>query len=534
MTDLLTSAQMRAVEAAAIATGQTTGLELMERAGRAVVDAVFEEWPGFAENPRSAVVLCGPGNNGGDGYVIARLLLGLGWDVRVFHYGDLDKLPPDARANYERVGVPVAPLSDYDRSSGWHCDVLIDALFGIGLKRGLPELGELMGNTSDMVDCFEIEPGHIIGRPAIVAVDIPSGICADSGRVFPHGDEVDRFAIKAHLTVTFHRAKLGHFLGDAPQNVGKLVIKDIGILEALTNQTNGRREANINNAQRIGPPHVSNLGKETSDHKFNHGHAVVLSGGLGHGGAARLAARGALRIGAGLVTVACPAAALIEHASHLTSVMLRPFKDGAGLAEVLSDQRINAICVGPGMGSRAQTCDLVETVLLARRATVVDADGLSAFADDPQRLFDLLHERCVITPHGGEFARLFPEIAAEFSAVPKIGPAYSKVDAARAAAKIAGCIVVFKGADTVIAAPDGRCAVHSAHYDQAAPWLATAGSGDVLAGFITGLLARGNPPMKAAEMAAWLHGACARKFGPGLIAEDLPEQLPAVLRELGV
>ena len=200
----------------------------------------------------------------------------------------------------------------------------------------------------------------------------------------------------------------------------------------------------------------------------------------------------------------------------------------------LKDKRLNALCLGPGLGVRARTLELVAAALGAKLGTVLDADALTSFAEDPPKLFALLHENCVLTPHLGEFARLFPDLAAKLSEAPTKGPAYSKVDAAREAAARAGCVVLLKGPDTVIADPQGRAAINSAHYDRAAPWLATAGSGDVLAGMITGLLARGLAPMAAAETAAWLHVEAARKFGPGLIAEDLPEMLPAVFRDLGL
>ncbi|CAM5486709.1 NAD(P)H-hydrate dehydratase [Frigidibacter albus] len=280
----------------------------------------------------------------------------------------------------------------------------------------------------------------------------------------------------------------------------------------------------------IGPP--AGLAKR-SGHKYRHGHALILSGGVGRGGAARLAARGALRIGAGLVTVACPASALIENAARLDAIMLRPLRgetEAEALEALLEDSRINALCLGPGLGvERAR--ELVPVALRARRATLLDADALTALAGDPE-LFALLHASCVLTPHAGEFARLFPDIAERLAAPATTGPAYSKVDATREAAARAGCTVLLKGPDTVIAAPSGRAAISAAVYDRAAPWLATAGAGDVLAGFITGLLARGLEPFSAASAAAWLHVEAARSFGPGLIAEDLPEQLTAVLRSL--
>ena len=273
-------------------------------------------------------------------------------------------------------------------------------------------------------------------------------------------------------------------------------------------------------------PDVQGLRKLAAGHKYAHGHALILAGPSGHGGAARLAARGALWIGAGLVTVACPESAVPENAARLDAVMLQAVDTAKQLSAVLADQRINAIGIGPGLGiKRAQM--LVQAVLDALRPTVLDADALTVLSQDPA-LIGKLHQTCVLTPHGGEFARFFPDIAASLRG------GLSKADATRAAAARAGCTVLFKGADTVIANAAGECSVLSARGDRAAPWLATAGSGDVLTGFIAGLLARGFAPMQAAETAACLHVDCARGFGPGLIAEDLPEALPAVFRAWSV
>lgn len=276
------------------------------------------------------------------------------------------------------------------------------------------------------------------------------------------------------------------------------------------------------------------LAKHVHQHKYDHGHALILSGGVGRGGAARLAARGALRVGAGLVTLACPPAALIENAAQLTAIMLRSIRDGDALAALLEDARINALCVGPGLGQdRAR--DLVPVALAARRATVVDADGLGAFADAPDKLFGLLHDACILTPHSGEFARLFPDIAERLVTQSRGGANDgAKVSATQAAARRAGCVVLYKGAQSVIAGPDGDVAIFSAQGESAAPWLASAGTGDVLAGFAVGLLARGIAPMQAAETAVWLHAGAARRVGPGLIAEDLPEALPGLFRDLGL
>jgi ADP-dependent NAD(P)H-hydrate dehydratase / NAD(P)H-hydrate epimerase len=533
MTELLTSAQMRAIEAAAIATGDVTGLELMERAGRGVVAAVFEEWPDLAMAPHRAVVLCGPGNNGGDGFVVARLLKDWGWEVTVFLLGDPERMPPDATANYLRwrdMGE-VRPVPGPDAPHDpWASDLIVDALFGTGLTRAISRdaaLGRMLPG-SDLRD----DPG----RPRIVAVDIPSGLCADSGRPLEDG-----VCLWADLTVTFHTRKPGQFLGRGPFLCGKVRVADIGLEgrsrhERITRpivalpadpdapvRLTGRPAPRV--AQKDDP-----FGRE--GHKYAHGHALVLSGGPGRGGAARLAARGALRIGAGLVTVGCPPAALQENAARLDAIMLKPVHDADALARILEDTRITALCLGPGLGTGEREAALVAAALAVRRATVLDADALTLLAQHPD-LVAALHEACVLTPHAGEFARLFPDIAGKLAAPATEGPAFSKLDAARAAAARAGCTVLCKGPDTVIADAKGEAAVNSAHYDRAAPWLATAGSGDVLAGFVAGLLARGFAPMQAAENAAWLHVECARAFGPGLIAEDLPEALPGVFRRLG-
>lgn len=268
-------------------------------------------------------------------------------------------------------------------------------------------------------------------------------------------------------------------------------------------------------------------------HKFAHGHALILSGGPGHTGAARLAARGALRIGAGLVTLGVPPSAQMEVAGHVTAVMLKRIADAEALEDALQDDRINALCLGPALGLGEAQAALVAAALAAIRPTVLDADALTLIAGDPA-LFAALHDRCVLTPHAGEFARLFPDVPEKLAAPATQGPAYSKVDATCTAAKRAGCTVLFKGPDTVIAAPDGCCTVNASVYDRAAPWLATAGSGDVLAGFITGLLARGFAPHDAASTGAWLHTECALSFGAGLIAEDIPEELPKVFKALGL
>lgn len=515
MTELLTAAQMRAIEKAAIDSGEVTGLELMERAGRGVVEAVFQEWPELRATSHRAVVLCGPGNNGGDGFVVARLLKEWGWEVEVFLYGSPEGMPPDARVNYERwLGMgKVLPAGRLDWPHLRGAALAVDAVFGTGLSRPVP--AGVWGALAMAQEC----------RARLVAVDILSGICADSGRVISDSGFT---GFAADLTVTFERAKLGHVLDAGGRLLGSLRVVPIGLNAEMDLLLRGpQSDAVADRAAVCG----GSLAK-ADGHKYSHGHALILSGPPGHGGAARLSARGALRIGAGLVTVGCPPDAIPENAARLDAIMLRAVRDADALALVLEDRRINALCLGPGLGTGAREAALVAAALKQRRPVVLDADALTLISRDAS-LFAALHEGCVLTPHGGEFARLFPDIAAKLAEPAIKGPAFSKADATREAAARAGCVVLCKGPDTVIADPSGRCAVNSAHYDRAAPWLATAGSGDVLAGFIAGLLARGFSPFDAACTGAWLHVECARSFGPGLIAEDLPEELPKVFRALG-
>ena len=549
MIELLTAAQMRAVEAAAITSGEVTGLELMERAGRGVVEAIFEEWPELRAPTRAvvsraivlrAVVLCGPGNNGGDGFVVARLLMELGWEVEVFLYGSPEGMPPDARVNYEQwqamgAGNMLAAEELWGSLFTDDLALVVDAIFGTGLTRAAPFLEPL-----DFLIHRVFSDGFWwrgeASSPRVVAIDTPSDRCCDSGRVLD-GRQMRSEDYAAHLTVTFHRAKLGHYLGDAPKHCTNLKIVDIGLDEA-GNESHPTLHQLRHGVFLVQSPRADfvtfqSLGKGSDGHKFNHGHALILSGGIASGGAARLAARGALRIGAGVVTLGCPPAALTVNAAQLNAIMVKAIAGADGLETVLEDERINALCLGPGLGISDENAWLLASALKSGRRLVLDADAITLLSRDAS-LFAMLHAGCVLTPHAGEFARLFPDIAAKLAEPAIKGPAYSKVDACREAAKRAGCVVVFKGPDTVIAAPDGRCSINAAVYDRAAPWLATAGSGDVLAGFLTGLLARGLEPMAAAETAAWLHVDCARSYGPGLIAEDLPEELPKVFRAMGL
>jgi NAD(P)H-hydrate epimerase len=368
---------------------------------------------------------------------------------------------------------------------------VVDALFGAGLSRPL-----------DGVARQTIDAVRDAGVP-VVAVDVPSGVDGEGGAVLG-------VAAPARLTVTFHRAKPGHLLLPGRDHVGELVVADIGIPDQATAAMDIRQFANHPHLWRDQLPR-----RARSSHKYSHGHALVLGGGMASSGAARLAARGALRAGAGLVTVACPSAALGVYAAQLTAIMVAPFADDEEFAGILAERRRNGILLGPGAGVGEALRRRVALALAAGKACVLDADALTSFAGRPKALFEAIDGPCLLTPHEGEFARLFTLDG-------------DKLTRARAAASVSGAVVLLKGADTVVAAPDGRAVIQP----DAPPTLATAGSGDVLAGIALGLLVQGMAPFEAAAAAVWLHAGAGYRVGPGLIAEDLPEALPAALAGL--
>lgn len=488
MLELLTAEEMGRADALAIA-GGVAGATLMENAGRAVAAEVARRFP----DAGSVAVLCGPGNNGGDGFVAARHLIERGYKVGLGFDGDEARLPADAAAMAKRYEGTREELGD---SLLAETDVVVDALFGAGLAR--PIEGKL---------ARLIEAVNASGLP-VVAVDVPSGIDGTTG-------EVRGTALRATSTVTFFRLKPGHLLLPGRTHCGEVRLADIGIPASVLDTIAPKTFANEPALWLEKFPWP-----RPASHKYARGHAVVVSGPVHSTGAARLGARGALRIGAGLVTVASPRDALQVNAAQLTAIMVRESDDARGLASLLADRRKNAVLIGPGVGVGERTKEMVLTALRSEAAIVLDADALTSFADDPRPLFAAIAARgaqVVLTPHDGEFARLFPDLAAA-----------PKLERARLGAARAGAIVVLKGADTVVAAPDGSASINAT----TSPFLASAGTGDVLAGMVLGLLAQGMPAFEAASAAVWLHGAAAVAIGPGLIAEDLPEALPKVLRNL--
>lgn len=488
MIELLTPAEMSAADAATIRSG-TPGYTLMKAAGRAVADVV-------ARSPLGSriAILCGPGNNGGDGFVAARLLAERGYRVTLGLLGDRAALKGDAALAAADWKGEVAPVASLDLGAA---DVVVDALFGAGLDRPLE------GAAAEAVRAMN-------GAGArVVAVDLPSGVNGATGAVMGE-------AVRADETVTFFRAKPGHMLLPGRVLCGRLQVADIGIRDAVLDAIAPQAFRNRKElwGATLPVPRIDG-------HKYDKGHLVVVSGPAWHTGAARMAARAGLRIGAGLVTIASPPDALPENAAHLTAVMLRPMEGAAGLADILSDKRLDGVVLGPGLGAGEGTRALVEAALRSGAAVVLDADGISAFRETPQALFALIAGRdapVAMTPHDGEFARLFPDLAEE----------PGKLRRAREAARRSGATVLLKGPDTVVATPDGRASIA----DNAPPFLATAGSGDVLSGMIGGLLCQKMPPFEAASAGTYLHGEAGAILGRGLIAEDLPEALPRVFQRL--
>lgn len=462
---LLTAAQMRAAEDAAIAAG-TSAQALMERAGEGAARLIRAR-----HQPCVVAILCGPGKNGGDGAVVARHLAAAGFTVRVAKLGD-----PSTHG-----------LTALDGA-----ELIVDALFGTGLARPLE------GEARALVQAANA------GGAPIVALDLPSGVSADTGAILGA-------SIRAELTVTFGAKKAGLALYPGRAQAGEIICVDIGLAPTMI------RTQTFENAPSLWRARLPRI--QWDLHKYARGHCLIVSGPRLKTGAARLAAKAALRAGAGLVTVATPVEASAENAAHLTAIMLREADSADDLAAILADRRFTAALIGPGAGVGALTQAKSHAILRSAARAVLDADALTSFAAAPESLFPALRPDDVLTPHGGEFARLFSDID------PSV---HGKLAATRDAAARAGCVVLFKGADTVIAAPDGRAAVNT----NAPPFLATAGAGDVLAGVIAGLLAQGMTGFDAACAGAYLHGAAGRQVGPGLIAEDLEAAIPAIWAKL--
>ena len=479
-------AEATAVDRASVVAGVSGG-QLMAAAGAAAAREIVRRW-----SPRPTIVLCGRGNNGGDGFVIAEELRNKGWPVRVALLGSLAGLRGDAEANALRwqCGVEAAEILPLTPAVLDGAELVVDALFGAGLDRPI----EGMARTV-------IEAVNALALPC-VAIDLPSGVDGDTG-------EILGTAPKSVLTVTFIGKKPGHFLLPGREISGEVVLVDIGAPEAAFSDIHPSVFANAPALWRQRYPWPGVM-----DHKYSRGHVVVVGGGV-MTGAARLAARAALRIGAGLVTVASPPEAVPIYAAESPSLLTHSVTSDEDFQDLVADLRKRAFLVGPGNGVTKGTQANVLAVLATGKPCVLDADALTVFASSPEALFEAIRGPVVLTPHEGEFARLF-------------GVKGDKLTQAREAARQSGAVLLLKGADSVIAAPTGQAIINW----NAPPSLATAGSGDVLAGMVLGLLAQGSAPFDAAAAAAWLHGKTASLVGTGLISEDLPENLPRALSSL--
>ncbi|WP_424981134.1 NAD(P)H-hydrate dehydratase [Maritalea sp. S77] len=477
---LLTLAQMAEADRLAIQKG-VPEFELMQNAGQVVADYITNRFQKCRVG-----VLCGPGNNGGDGFVVARLLRDAGWSVKLTFLGAREKIGQAAREHLDLWGRDDSPVNDVLEE----CDLLIDGLFGAGLDR------DIVGTFAELIK--RMNRTH---KP-IVAIDMPSGIDGATGNV-------RGVAVRAMASVSFFRLKPGHVLLPGKRYCGDVHLGQIGIPDSVLAKIPSQLWQNGPSLWTV-PPYGS------EGHKYSRGHCMVLSGDALSGGAARLSAMAALRAGAGLVSLFGAREALTAQAPHVTEIMLKP----ASIDELLADARNNCFVLGPGAGVTDELRRQVLAVIEAGRACVLDADALTAFESDPMSLFNHIHQygagKVVLTPHPGEFGRLF---GANDKGV-------GKVELVRDAAQLSGAQVLLKGADTVIGAPGGRVVINA----NAPAILATAGSGDVLSGIIGGMLARGMSGFDAACAGAYIHGACAQRFGKeGLIASDIVAQLPDVL-----
>lgn len=485
-TDVLTTADSMACDRFAEMRG-VTGTSLMRAAGQAVADAIVARWA-----PRRVLVLCGPGNNGGDGFIAAQALRQAGWPVSLVLLGDAAALRGDARWAFEQWS---GATGAFGKAGLDDAELVIDALFGAGLTRPLE------GALADLAVLLADRP------IPVVAVDLPSGQNGDLS-------SPDGAAIQADLTVTFNTLKPAHILSPAAENCGEVVVADIGIPQDWGEEI--PTLASLNTPEQW-YANLSRPGAET--HKHRKGRLLVFSGGASSTGAARLAARAGLRVGAGLVTLASPPAAMQVNAVHSTAVMLARWPEPGEAAAALEAARATVGVIGPALGVTDAGRRAVLSALSGETPLVLDADALGVFAEEPAALLGKLRPVDVLTPHVGEFERLFPGL---------LEGECNKISAVQAASERAGCAVLLKGSDTVIA----KGGVGTRVNRHASPALATAGSGDVLAGMIGGFMAQGMTGFDAACAASWLHGDCALTLGEGLIAEDLEAVLPYRLQAL--
>ena len=477
--EILSASQMVKADSLTIENG-ISGETLMENAGVSVADFIKTKF-----SKRKTLILCGPGNNGGDGFVVARHLKESGWDVDLASMIDVRSYKKDAllmakKWNGNTISFDNIQLKNYD--------LFIDAIFGTGLSK------EISGLTASIINKTNKK------NTDVVAIDIPSGVNSDNG-------EILGIAFKAKYTITFARKKIGHVIYPGKEKCGDIYIKDIDIAE---------RHIKSNIMENLPDLWLKGLPFPTEEqHKYDRGHSVISGGDIDSAGAAVLSAKAALVTGAGLVTVLCPNGATPLYASKLTAVMNKPIHSTDEFSSFIKGKKVTSVLLGPGNGVSERTKKFALEALKMKKRCVLDADAISVFKDLPKELFNTIKSDVILTPHEGEFKRLF-----SFEG--------NKVEKTQKAAKISKCTIVLKGSDTVIASPDGRTAINT----NAPPTLATAGSGDVLAGIISALLANGMDSFKAACAGVWIHSQAANLFGLGLTAEDISKQIPCVLSDI--
>ena len=482
MLEILTSEEMNRADRLAAEQG-VSGLWLMEQAGVGAAHYIKRLYP---QRPKT-LILCGPGNNGGDGYVIARHLRRQGWSVTIASAQSPDQLRGDAKINALQWRGRTIDLQGCQPPN---YGLVIDALFGAGLSRSLS------GDYKAALVEAEATP--------LIAIDMPSGVNGSTGAVMGYAPE-------AVATITFCRKKPAHLLARAKPFCGAVHLVPIDIPDEVLADIN---PTIFENGPALWADHLPRL--KPDSHKYSRGMGVIVSGPLAQTGAARLAARACLKSGAGLVKIACPASATFVLAGHETEVMIVPITEARQFDQLVNDSRLGALCIGPGLGQGDWPHQILEAALGRTCPIVIDADAirLLAMAAPLRAKLSLQH---ILTPHEGEFEALMPGLLADSE---------NRLEAARHGAKVLGAIMVLKGPDTIIAHPDGHAIINQS----GTPWLATAGSGDVLAGAITGLLAQGMEPFEAAAAGVFLHGKAAEGAGPYLIASDLILNLPRGLQ----
>lgn len=491
--ELLTPEQMGQADKLAATFNGGDSYQLMLNAAQAVTDVIVDCYG----KVKKVAILCGSGNNGGDGYAVATLLKNKGFNVTCFAYGAPRKNSDADKAYLAWDGLTLSP----DKLVPEDVGLIVDALYGAGLDRELDMPTQALLKT--------VNDANI----PVVAIDLPTGVYGKTG-------ETCKTAINANETVTFFRLKPGHVIYPGRAHCGNIILKNIGIPERVLETIGAKTTINSPTLWQKNWPVL-----DYDTHKYKRGHAVVFSGGACSTGAARLAALAAARVGAGLVTILAPEDALAAHESHLTSVMLSQLCEDDEILSFLKARKVRSVVLGPGFGNMDRAFNIAKTILQDEcgvDSLLLDADALTAIALKPDEIFATIKRssvKVVLTPHEGEFRRVFPDISANEKS--------TRLDRALEGAEKSGAVVVYKGADNIVASPDGRLAVST----NGTPFLATAGSGDVLSGILSGLLAQQMPAYEAACAASWIHAECGRKTSFGTIAEDLVATIPVVLRE---